>query len=148
MHHDNPTEPGTAEVPLPGGWVIAFDSRPNAISAGSADPNNPNAGAMGEKARFVLRPAGAPLEGFELQVTTRPMIGLVWIGALLIFFGGLVGMRRRIAENRALPIPDLPDPAPKAPAILPRRRAKSRAASAKPAPSLAAAGKTSRDRGS
>ncbi len=138
MHRDTPGAPESPEVALPGGWLIAFQS----MNAGSADANNPNSGATDEAGSFVIRPSGPVLEGFQLEVTTRPMISLVWIGTLLIFFGGMVGMGRRIRENRALPIPDLPDPEPRAQSHSPRRRAKGRAPSARPAPSLTA-GRTS-----
>ncbi len=138
MRRDTPGDPETPEIAMPGGWLLSFQS----MNAGSADANNPNAGATAEAGTFVLRPAGPVVEGFKLEVTTRPMISLVWIGTLLIFAGGLVSMRRRILENRALPVPDLPDAAPKSPKIVaPRRRAKGRVSSAKPATSLMASGR-------
>ena len=56
------------------------------------------------------------MEAFQIDVTTRPMINFVWLGTLLMFAGGLMSMRRRILENRAVPIPDLPEPERKRPA--------------------------------
>jgi hypothetical protein len=143
MLRDLPDDPESPEVTLPGGWLISFTS----MNAGSADPNNPNAGATIESGSFLIRPPGPVLEGFELEVTTRPMISMVWIGTLLIFFGGLIGMGRRIRENRALPIPDLPTPEPKAQSAPSRRRAKGRTSASKPAPSLTAAGRPTRSGG-
>ena len=94
------------EVKLPGGWLIGFDGM-NAGSAGAK--KNPGAGAINQTASIALREdTGPPSEAFELEVTTRPMISLVWIGTLLLVVGGLMSMRRRILENRAIPIPDLP----------------------------------------
>ena len=134
----NPAAPPGAELALPGGWLVAFQN----MNAGSADKNNPNAGAMSEAGSFVLRPPGPVLEGFEVDVTTRPMINLVWIGTLLLFAGGLVSMRRRILENREAPIPDLPLPEASAPTRqsgAARRRAKGRVVGAsRPAPTLMA----------
>lgn len=152
MRRDNPQLPQTPEVKLPGGWLLAFDSSPDAIRAGSADPNNPNAGAMSEGSRFIMRPDAPVLEGFKLEVTTRPGINLIWLGTLLLVGGGLIGMGRRIRENRALPVPDAPEPerptSPKArTGQTPRRRSKSRAPSGKPAPSLAVGNRSARGQG-
>lgn len=141
IRRDSPGAPDAPEVALPGGWLLAFQN----MNAGSADKNNPNAGAMDEQGSFMLRPQGPVLEGFELDVTTRPMISFVWIGTLLIFAGGLVSMRRRVLENRTEPVPDLPEPA--APVASPRlgtarRRAKGQSSLApKTAPSLMASRK-------
>lgn len=138
MRRDNPNLPQTPELKLPGSYLLSFNDTPDAINAGSADPNSPNAGAASEGSQFVLRPDGPVLEGFQLEVTTRPMINLVWVGTLLLVFGGLLSMGRRIRENRALPVPDMPEPEPQASPKLPgRRRARGRAPSGKPAPSLA-----------
>ena len=91
--------------------------------------------------------SGPPTEAFQLEVTTRPMINLVWIGTLLLVFGGLISMRRRILENRLMPIPDLAAPeAEEANTRIPtarRTKNKGRVPTAKPAPSLYA-GKSGR----
>ncbi|MBV9849484.1 MAG: cytochrome c biogenesis protein CcsA [Armatimonadetes bacterium] len=133
---DNPLGPKSPEITLPGGALLSFDK----MNAGSADKDNPNAGAMDESGSFVIREPGPVMEAFQIDVTTRPMINFIWLGTLLMFFGGLMSMRRRVLENRAIPIPDLPVPAP--PGLgaggASRRRAKGRAPTAKPAPSLAA----------
>ncbi len=105
----NNPNPKSPELKLPGGALIGFAG----MNAGSVDQNNPGAGAMNETAALTLREdSGPPDEAFELEVTTRPAINLIWIGTLLLFGGGLVSMRRRILENRLSPIPDLAPPAP------------------------------------
>ena len=102
-------------------------------------------GAANEAATITMREdSGPPTQAFELEVTTRPMISFVWIGTLLIFFGGLISMRRRILENRLDPVADLAPSAPAAPALKTRkqpRRRTAKPASAKPAPSLMTTGK-------
>lgn len=130
MLRDMPGTPETPEVALPGGWLISFQS----MNAGSADRANPNAGAASEAGSFILRPAGPMIEGFEIDVTTRPMISFVWIGTLILFAGGLISMRRAILENRLMPVPDLPEPA----------STKGRSATAKPTRSLTSAGRMRR----
>ena len=104
----DPMMPEAPEIKLPGGWLLAFTG----MNAGSANANNPDAGAMSEAGNFTIRPPGPIVEAFQIEVTTRPMINLVWLGTLFIFTGGLIGMRRRILENRSVPIPDLPLPEP------------------------------------
>ena len=133
MVRDNPLGPQSPEITLPGGALLSFTK----MNAGSADKNDPNAGAMDESGSFVIREPGPVMEAFQIDVTTRPMINFIWGGTLLMFFGGLMSMRRRILENRTSPIPDLPEPERKlrAPAGRPAKR---RGATAKPAPSLAA----------
>jgi cytochrome c-type biogenesis protein CcmF len=106
-YKDNPN-PKSPEIKLPGGWLVGFAG----MNAGSVDQANPGAGAANEAASLTLREdSGPPSEAFQLEVTTRPMINLVWVGTLLLVLGGLVSMRRRILENRLLPIPDLAPPA-------------------------------------
>ena len=108
QYKDNPN-PKSPELTLPGGWLVGFAG----MSAGSADQANPGAGAGDETATITLREdSGPPAQAFELEVTTRPMISLVWIGTLLLVFGGLVSMRRRILENRLEPVGDLKEPLP------------------------------------
>ena len=109
QYKGNPN-PKSPELKLPGGWLVGFDG----MNAGSTDQANPGAGATNEAATITLREdSGPPTQAFELEVTTRPMISLVWIGTLLLVFGGLISMRRRILENRLEPVADLETPAPK-----------------------------------
>ena len=119
-YKDNPSMPDSPELALPGGWLISFAG----MNAGSADASDPNAGAMTEAGSFALRAnSGPPAEAFQLEVSTRPMISLVWIGTMLLVFGGLLSMRRRLAEARvAAAQPDVIADAPARPA--PRARAK------------------------
>jgi hypothetical protein len=100
IRRDQPGDPDTPETALPGGWNIAF----TAMNAGRADKN----AASAESGTFVIRPDGPVVEGFELEVTTRPMIWLVWLGTALIALGGLVSMVRRIRD----PGPPSPRPSP------------------------------------
>jgi cytochrome c biogenesis factor len=100
MRRDDPNAPDTPEVKLPDGWLISFES----MSAGSSDMATAGATEVNEGGTFAVREdSGPPIEAFELDVTTRPMIDLVWIGTLLMVLGGLISMRRRIIENRAAP---------------------------------------------
>ena len=136
IQYKNNPNPKSPELKLPGGWLVGFAG----MNAGSSDQANPGAGATSEAATITMREdSGPPSQAFELEVTTRPMISLVWIGTLLLFFGGLVSMRRRILENRLEPIADLAPSAPIVPAakvqVQPRRRT-AKPASGKPAPSL------------
>ena len=133
---DNPMGPQSPEIALPGGALLSFDK----MNAGSADSN---AGGGGESGSFVIREPGPVMEAFQIDITTRPLINFVWLGTLLMVAGGLMSMRRRILENREVPIPDLPDSFPlrNGEGGAQRRegsvRAKRRAPNAKPAPSLA-----------
>ena len=131
------------EIRLPGNALISFAG----MNAGSSDKANPGAGAMKESALIYLREdSGPPALAFEMEATTRPMINFVWVGTLLMFFGGLISMRRRILENRLEPTADLVPAVPSAPPArtpvgrrgqMPRRRT-AKPAPAKPAPSLMA----------
>ncbi|MGI4791589.1 MAG: cytochrome c biogenesis protein CcsA [Janthinobacterium lividum] len=123
------------EIKLPGGALISFAG----MNAGSSDQANPGAGAMNESAALNLREdSGPPSQAFYLEATTRPMINLVWIGTLLLVFGGLISMRRRILENRLEPVADLVDPTPKERIASPSPKAVKhpRHRTAKPAPSM------------
>ena len=102
-----PGQPQSPELALPGGWKIAFAG----MNAGSADTANPNAGAAGEKGSFVLRPDGPVVEAFQLEITTRPAVNLVWLGTLLLVSGGFLSMGRRVRELQANPVAE-PAPAP------------------------------------
>lgn len=118
MKRDDPDGPEMPEVKLPGGFLVAFDS----MNAGSSDKNDPNAGAMNEGGTFAIREnSGPPIEAFELDVTTRPMIDLVWIGTLLMVLGGLISMRRRIVEIKAMPDVEV-DVAPEGQPVVAGRR--------------------------
>ncbi len=100
--------PQSPEVKLPGGWLVGLQG----MNAGSAMSAGAGAGARRETASVTMREdSGPPTQTFELEATTRPLINFVWIGTLLIFFGGLISMRRRVLENRLVPIPDLAPPA-------------------------------------
>lgn len=137
IRYKDDSSPKSPEIKLPGGALLSFAG----MNAGSSDKANPGAGAMNESAQLYLREdSGPPAQAFHLEATTRPMINLVWAGTLLLVFGGLISMRRRIQENRLIPIPDLPAPEARAEAVrvsvARRTKNRGRAPSAKPAPSL------------
>ncbi len=50
-------------------------------------------------AHFVLEPASMPLLA-SIEISTKPMINLVWIGFLMIVAGAVVAIFRRMAESR------------------------------------------------
>jgi len=103
MHTEHPEDNESPEVKLPDGWLITFEG----MNAGSADMNG---GSQPEDASFTMRAdTGPPVEAFELDITTRPMVDLVWVGTMLMVIGGLVSMRRRIVENRNATDPDIDD---------------------------------------
>lgn len=100
-----PEAPDTPETALPGGWLVSFQK----MEAGSADLNTPNATPGVMSAELIFRQdTGPPTEAFEVDVTTRPMVNLVWLGTLILVAGGLLSMRGRIAQLRAMP-DDEPD---------------------------------------
>ncbi len=147
QYADN-SDPKSPEIRLPGNALISFAG----MNAGSSDQANPGTGAANESASINLREDSGPAApAFEMEATTRPMINFVWAGTLLMFFGGLISMRRRILENRLEPTADLapaarPLPARSSPPS-PRGAKRSRpfppgegvgGGSAKPAPSLMA----------
>lgn len=102
-HSDDPDIPDTPEVKLAGGWLLSLEH----MNAGSSDSGDPNGGAAVESGTFGLRQdSGPPIEAFEIDVTTRPMIYLVWIGTFLLVLGGLLGMVRRAGEAAAAPLGD------------------------------------------
>jgi len=137
IQYADDSDPKSPEIKLPGNALISFTR----MNAGSSDKANPGAGAMNESALIDLREDSGPATpAFEMEATTRPLINFVWIGTLLMFFGGLISMRRRILENRLEPTADL---APSIPAARPARvpaakRGQTRRRTAKPAPSLMA----------
>ena len=98
---EDPTANPSPEVTLPHAagavpWVLAFES----MVANPADPS-------AESGKFYLRDASSkPVTSYQIEVSTRPMIGLVWLGTVLIAAGGLMSMRRRAVENRLVPVPD------------------------------------------
>ena len=54
--------------------------------------------------------AAAPSEVLAVEVSTKPFIGLVWIGMAILLFGAGLGIRRRLAQKKreeagVLPVP-------------------------------------------
>jgi cytochrome c-type biogenesis protein CcmF len=88
---------GLTRVPadLPGG---------GSITLANVDPNTGTA-------QFSVVPGGggaAPSEVLAVEVSTKPLIGLVWVGMGTLLFGAALGIRRRLAlhaEARATAVP-------------------------------------------
>jgi len=99
VRRDNPDAPDTPEAKMPGGWLVSFQQ----MSAGSADLSQAGQPQVQSAQLTFRQDSGPPTEAFELEVTTRPMINLIWVGTLVLMIGGLMSMRRRIDEVRALP---------------------------------------------
>ena len=81
---------GMTKLPadLPGG---------GSVTLGNVDPN---AGT----AEVVVTPPGgaaAPPEVLAVELSTKPLIGLVWVGMVTLLFGAALGIRRRLALRAA-----------------------------------------------
>ena len=59
---------------------------------------DPNSGS----AQLAVRAAGAPAAAdvLAVEVSTKPFIGLVWIGMGVLLFGAGLGIRRRLAQKK------------------------------------------------
>jgi cytochrome c-type biogenesis protein CcmF len=99
QYQNDPLAPTSPEVRLP----MTAEKLPFAIAFTGMDADTGSA-------QFYVRDADeAPVPAYTIEVSTRPMIGLVWLGTVLIALGGLISMRRRMLENRLVPVPD-PEP--------------------------------------
>lgn len=138
QYKNDPVEPQSPEILLP---KIAGQAAPASTPTALATLDHPGRMALAfegmdadtHQATFYLRDATyKPETAFTIEVSTRPGIGLVWLGTILIALGGLFSMRRRALENRLAPVPDPPtgDPVREKGT---RRRARP-APSSKPAP--------------
>ena len=66
-------------------------------------------------------------EAVQIDVSTKPGIGLVWLGSLLYTLGGLVAYRRRARELGITGLADVPETAKEIPGVpAARRTAKSK----------------------
>lgn len=93
---DDPMGPSTPEYRLPRPargtwWGITFE----AMNADSETAS-----------LFVRDLSMAPLTRYTIQVSTRPLIWMVWLGTLLLTAGALIAARRRALEARLAPVPD------------------------------------------
>lgn len=93
---DDPLGPTTPEFNLPKPalgtwWGITFDKM-------NAD--------TGQADFFVRDLSMAPLTRYTIEVSTRPMIWLVWLGTVMIALGGAMASRRRALEARVSPVDD------------------------------------------
>jgi cytochrome c-type biogenesis protein CcmF len=90
-----------AAIPSPEGRTVMLKLEP---------PDNDSQTPAQEITLRTLN-ADDPTETVLVDVSTKPMIGLVWLGALLYTIGGLIAYRRRAAEVGLLsqPEPGVPD---------------------------------------
>jgi len=96
-YRDDPIAPAEPESLLPSAGKASL---PEAIAFEGMDTDS------GQASFYVRQANTAPFAAFTIEVSTRPTIGLVWLGTLLIFVGGLMSQARRLAENRLSPIAD------------------------------------------
>ena len=140
MYRDDPDAPDQPELKLPGGWLIAVGN----INAGSMDMSQTAANEAKEFVGLAVRKDnGPPAEAFVLDITTRPMISLVWIGTIVLFIGGLLTLSRRASENRVGDSLEesAPEPAPDVLMGSPKKSRRSHKRT-KPAPSMTLAKNT------
>jgi hypothetical protein len=84
---------------LPGGGTITLGTvNPNAGTAQILIEGVPGAGASGAASPEVL----------AVELSTKPLIGLVWVGMGILLFGAALGIVRRLtlqARGRTVAIP-------------------------------------------
>jgi hypothetical protein len=85
---------------------MILDPRGGSISAPVAIPGAPNAVLTFDKfdgpvapAQFSTTNVPDSTETLMIDVSTKPMIGLVWLGTILYTLGGLIAWRRRALET-------------------------------------------------
>jgi cytochrome c-type biogenesis protein CcmF len=106
QYPNNPIGNTSPEFKLP----ASSDNIPWAIAVSSLNADSGQADIYIRDSNFP------PVREYTIEVSTRPMVGLVWLGTILIALGGLVSMRRRSLENlvpgfetvdRDIPAPEL-----------------------------------------
>ena len=65
-------------------------------------PEEMNTPEAFNKIQFQTLNAPDPTEAVMVDVSTKPMVWLVWVGTLLYTLGGFVAYRRRALENGTL----------------------------------------------
>lgn len=136
QYRNDPAEPKSPEILLP---KVGGDQAPRVEFAQFDHPGRMALAFVGmdadsHQASFYLRDATyKPETAFTIEVSTRPGIGLVWLGTIFIALGGLLSMRRRALENRLIPVPEPPTGEPAPSGARKRRRART-TPSRKPAP--------------
>ncbi len=106
---------GLIDVTYKGGQTVSLkpemvmDPRGGSISAPVAIPGAPNAVLTFDTFQGPFAPAAFsttnvpdPTESLMIDVSTKPMIGLVWLGTILYTLGGLIAWRRRALETGLL----------------------------------------------
>jgi len=81
-------------VEIPGGW----DTTKVMLNFIPPAPEAMNSPAAFDKITFQTMNAPDPTEAVMLDITTKPMIWLVWLGAALYTAGGLIAYRRRALD--------------------------------------------------
>jgi cytochrome c biogenesis factor len=88
-YKDDPIPPAMPETIVPGHDTAGIAE---AVAFQGIDPNT-------NAATFYLRQASVPLfMSYTIEVSTRPAIGLVWLGTLLIVSGGLISLAKRASS--------------------------------------------------
>jgi len=84
----------------PGGGHV--ESRPGSFSADGREYSISIAQILADQGMVVISVPGvtglAPEETLVLEVSKKPLIALVWLGAVLILLGSLVSLARRYSE--------------------------------------------------
>jgi cytochrome c-type biogenesis protein CcmF len=87
-------------VPLPGGW----DKKPVMLNFVPPTPEEMSTPEAFDKIQLQTLNVPDPTEAVMVDVSTKPLVWLVWLGTLLYTLGGFVAYRRRAQEVKALEI--------------------------------------------
>jgi cytochrome c-type biogenesis protein CcmF len=90
-----------AQIPGPAGRTVMLKLEP---------PSDQEQEAPLRMIHLATLNAEDPTETVFLDVSTKPGIGLVWMGTLLYTIGGLIAYRRRALETRLLGAPESDEP--------------------------------------
>ncbi|MBC8101896.1 MAG: cytochrome c biogenesis protein CcsA [Cytophagales bacterium] len=85
-------------VPIPGGW----DKSPTMLKFVPPTPEEMNTPEAFDKINLQTLNAPDPTEAVMVDVSTKPMVWLIWLGTLLYTAGGFIAYRRRARENGLL----------------------------------------------
>jgi cytochrome c-type biogenesis protein CcmF len=94
---NDPVSPPSPEVKL----AETSEGKPWVIAFTDMDADRQSASV------YVRDASVPPATAFIIEISTRPMIGFVWLGTVLIALGGLLTSWRRVLENRLSPVPEL-----------------------------------------
>jgi hypothetical protein len=82
-------------VAIPGGW----DKKPVMLNFVPPTPEEMATPQAFDKIQLQTLNAPDPTEAVMVDVSTKPLVWLVWLGTLLYTLGGFVAYRRRAQEN-------------------------------------------------